>query len=195
MTTSNTKISPDYRAYTSIEIVESLSPADLYDLCDATEAAISAPDGFGWVAPPAREVMERYWRGVLLVPERHLLIARMDGMVCGAAQLVTPNKYNEAQAFAANILACFVAPWARGRGAGKRLVETTEKLAVEMGFKVLHLDLRDTQKAGIQLCEKMGYNRWGTNPTYAVVNQRVIAGHFYTKILKPLFKLQEVPPG
>jgi GNAT superfamily N-acetyltransferase len=192
MTALSPRLSPDFRAYTSIEIVDRLAPADLHDLCEATERAIEPVDGFGWVTPPAREVMERYWRGVMLVPERHLLVARMDGMICGAAQLVTPTKYNEAQAFAANLLACFIAPWARGRGAGRRLIETTEKLAQEMGFNVLQLDLRDTQQAGMQLCEKMGYKRWGTNPNYALVNKRMIAGHFYNKVLRPPFTLKEV---
>lgn len=178
--------------YTSVEIVEDLSLADLYDLCDATDAAIEAGGGFGWVTPPAREMLERYWRGVLVVPERHLLVARMDGMVCGAVQLVEPSRYNEAQAFSATLLACFVAPWARGHGAGRRLMETAEKLAFEMGYKVLQLDVRETQTTAISLFESMKYKRWGTNPTYAMVDNRFIAGHHYNKIIRPLFVPRKV---
>ena len=40
-----------------IEMVETLSPADLNDLCDATDAAVESGGGFGWVTPPAREVL------------------------------------------------------------------------------------------------------------------------------------------
>jgi hypothetical protein len=111
-------------AQVTIEIVDRLTPADLNDLCDATDAAVEAGGGFGWVNLPAREVLERYWKGVLVVPERHLLIARIDGTVCGAAQLVEPTRHNEAQAFTAQIIACSTAPWARNRSAGQKLIET-----------------------------------------------------------------------
>lgn len=177
-------------AQVTVEIVDRLSPADLNDLCDATDAAIEAGGGFGWVNLPAREVLERYWKGVLVVPERHLLIARIDGMVCGAAQLVEPTRHNEAQAFTAQILASFTAPWARKRGAGRKLVEMAEKLALEMGYKVLQLDVRETQTAAIELYEKMNYRRWGTNPAYAMVQGRMIAGYYYTKVISPLFTPQ-----
>lgn len=173
-------------AQVTIEIVDRLAPADLNDLCDATDAAVEAGGGFGWVNLPAREVLERYWKGVLVVPERHLLIARIDGTVCGAAQLVEPTRHNEAQAFTAQIIACFTAPWARNRSAGQKLIETCEKLALEMGYKVLQLDVRETQEAAIRLYEKMNYRRWGTNPAYAMVDGRMIAGHYYTKYIVPI---------
>lgn len=170
--------------YTSIEVIDSWSAADLHDLCEATDEAIEAGGGFGWITPPPRETLERYWRGVLVVPERHVLVARMDGVICGAVQLVEPTRYNEAQAFSATLLACFVAPWARGRGAGRKLVETTETFAAQLGYKVLQLDVRETQKSAIQLYESAGYKRWGINPAYACVQGKMIAGYFYTKYLR-----------
>jgi ribosomal protein S18 acetylase RimI-like enzyme len=192
MTVSSTRRLSDLRPYTAIEIVEEFSPADLYDLCDATDTAIEAGGGFGWVAPPAREVMERYWKGVLAVPERHLLVARMDGMICGAVQLIEPTRHNEAQAFSATLLACFIAPWARGHGAGRKLMETAEKLAFELGYKVLQLDVRETQTAAINLYKSMGYKQWGSNPTYAHVENRFISGLFFNKIIRPLFVPKKV---
>lgn len=174
--------------YTTVEIVDELSITDLYDLCDVTDAAIEAGGGFGWITPPARDVLERYWKGVMVVPERHLLVARMDGQICGAAQLVTPSRYNEAQAFAVNILACFVAPWARGHGAGRKLLETAEKLAAEMGYKVLQIDVRETQTAALKMFESMDYKHWGTNPAYAFVEGRMIAGLFFNKMIRPQLK-------
>lgn len=179
--------------HTSIEILNTLSTSDLYDLCDATDAAIEAGDGgFGWITPPSREMLERYWKGVLTVPERHLLMVRMDGMICGAAQLIEPSRNNESQSFTATLLTCFIAPWARGHGAGRKLMETSEKLALEMGYKVIQLDVRETQKFAIHLYEKMGYKCWGINPTYALINKQTIAGHFFTKVIDPLVPLQEV---
>jgi ribosomal protein S18 acetylase RimI-like enzyme len=169
----------------SIDIIDELSPADLNDLCDATDAAIEAGGGFGWIAPPAREIMERFWRGVMVVPERHLLLARVDGIVSGAVMLVEPSRHNEAQAFSASLVAAFIAPWARNQGAGRMLTETAEKLAVEMGYKVLQLDVRATQDAAIRLYEKMGYVKWGVNPAYAVVNGETIHGYYYAKTIAP----------
>jgi hypothetical protein len=32
----------------------------------------------------------------------------------------------------------------------------------------------------------MGFVRWGTNPHYAMVDGRMVAGHYYTKVLKSL---------
>lgn len=186
------QLQPESLAYASVEIVDSLSAADLDNLCDATEAAIEDGSGLGWLTPPARDVLERYWKGVLMVPERHLLIARLDGVICGAAQLVEPTRHNEAQSFSATLLACFIAPWARGRGAGRKLIETTEKLAIEIGYKVLQLDIRETQETAVHLYEAMGYKRWGVNPVYAQVHNRMIAGYFYSKIISPLAMLQKV---
>lgn len=167
-----------------IDIVDRLTPADLNDLCDAADAAIDAGGGFGWITPPARDVMERYWNGVMVVPERHLLLARMDGVVCGAVQLVEPSRHNEAQSFSATLLAAFIAPWARNRGAGRMLTATAENLARDMGYKVLQLDVRETQDAAIALYEKMGYVRWGVNPAYAIVNGSIVGGHYYAKTIE-----------
>lgn len=41
-----------------IELVTTLNSADLNDLCDATDEAILAGGGFGWVQLPAREILE-----------------------------------------------------------------------------------------------------------------------------------------
>ena len=73
-----------------VERATELSDADLHDLCEGTDMAILDGGGFGWLTPPPRERLEAYWRGVLLVPERELFIARLEGVVCGSAQLVRP---------------------------------------------------------------------------------------------------------
>jgi hypothetical protein len=77
-------------------------PADLADLCEATDAAIIEGGGFGWVDPQGREALTRHFRGVLLVPAIELFIAKLDGVPVGSAQLMRPPRNNEAQAFAAN---------------------------------------------------------------------------------------------
>lgn len=177
----------------TVEIAEHLSENDLYDLCDATEATIQDGGGFGWVSPPARQVLERYWFGVLAVPERQILIARLDGVICGAVQLVEPSKNNQAQSFAATLLACFVAPWARGHKVGGELLKTGENLAVEKGYTLINLDVRETQKAAITLVESLGYKKWGENPYYAIVDNKSVTGYFYSKIIGEMIKPETAP--
>jgi ribosomal protein S18 acetylase RimI-like enzyme len=166
-----------------VEELKTLTTTDLEDLCDAAEAAIAEGGGFGWVTAPPRHIMENYWRGVLLVPGRCLFVARLDGTICGSAQFVRPPRNNEAQAFAAQMMSNFIAPWARGHGLARRLVMAVEDAAREAGFVVLNLDVRDTQGAAIQLYESLGYTRWGTHPAYARVNGAIVPGHFYCKEL------------
>ncbi len=167
----------------AVEPVESFAGTDLEDLCDAAEDAIKAGGGFGWVAAPPRHIMEAYWRGVLLVPERRLFVARLDGTICGSAQLSRPPRNNEAQAFAAQLTSNFIAPWARGHGLARRIVLAVEEAARAAGFAILNLDVRATQEAAIQLYESLGYVRWGTHPAYARVDGKPIPGHFYFKRL------------
>jgi ribosomal protein S18 acetylase RimI-like enzyme len=169
----------------AIEKVDSIAGTDLHDLCEATEAAIEEGGGFGWVRKPPRPVLEKYWQGVLLVPGRTLFIGRLDGVVCGSAQLIRPPRNNEAQAFSAQLMSAFVAPWARGHGLARGLVAAVEQAARRQGVVILNLDIRETQTAAIQLYERSGYVRWGTHPAYARVEGRTVPGFYYYKRLVP----------
>lgn len=169
---------------TSVELVTELRRIDMLDLCDATEAAILDGGGFGWVTPPDRDVMERYWNGVMAVPERVLFIGRLDGIVAGSVQLMRPTRNNEAQSFACTLTTSFVAPWARGHGLARLLTQAVIDHGRKEGFQLLNLDVRDTQHTAIRLYERMGFVRWGTHPHYARARGRSIAGHFYYKVLQ-----------
>ena len=168
-----------------VESAQSLSEPDLQDLCEATNAAIIEGGGFGWVQSQDRAALARHFRGVLLVPDRMLFLARLDGTVVGSAQLVRPPRNNEAQAFAAQMTHAYIAPYARGFGLARRLVDRVEEHAAAMGFRVLNLDVRETQESAIKLFEGLGYVRWGTHRAYARVDGRTVAGHSYYKLLEP----------
>lgn len=181
-------------AHIAIERVNALKNGDLHDLCDAADDAIKVGGGFGWVDPPSRDVMERYWKGVLVVPERILFVARLDGVIAGSAQLVKPPRNNEAQAHAATLTTAFVAPWARSHGLARLLTQAVEEEARAAGFRVLNLDVRETQTAAIALYETLGFKRWGTHPFYALVKGDRLAGHFYSKDLGPNTPQDGTPP-
>ena len=168
----------------TIERVTELTDDDLAALCEAADAAILDGGGFGWITPPGRQAMERYFRGVLLVPERALFGARLDGVLVGSAQLVRPPRNNEAQAFAAQVMHGFVAPYARGHGVARALMQRVEEGARALGYHVLNLDVRATQEAAIALYDRMGYVRWGEHPLYARVNGQTVPGYFYYKVLQ-----------
>ncbi len=168
----------------SVQRITQLTTGELNDLCDATIAGIEAGGGFGWVKKPERSVLERYWQGVLAMPSRMLFVARLDNMICGSCQLVKPPLNNEAQGFAVQLTTNFIAPWARGHGLAKMLLNQVEKTALDKGFSVINLDVRETMDRAIALYEGAGYKRIGTHPHYAEVGGKVLQGFYYTKALK-----------
>ena len=167
-----------------VERAAELGDDDMQALCEAADAAIIEGGGFGWVRSPGRLALQSYFRGVLLVPERELFTARLDGTIVGSAQLVRPPRNNEAQAFAATVMHSFVAPYARGHGLARMMTRRMEDGARALGYQVLNLDVRETQEAAIRLYESLGYHRWGEHPAYARVGGRTIRGIYYTKLLQ-----------
>ena len=168
----------------SVERLGAITDEDLAALCEAADAAIIDGGGFGWVAPPGRLALERYFKGLLLVPERELFVCRLDGVLVGSAQLVRPPRNNEAQAFAATLTHSFIAPYARGHGLAKMMTIRVEDGARALGYYVLNLDVRETQTAAIALYESLGYVSWGQHPAYARVAGRTVRGVFYYKLLQ-----------
>jgi ribosomal protein S18 acetylase RimI-like enzyme len=168
-----------------VERCEALDDAELADLCEATDAAIIEGGGFGWVDPQGREALTRHFRGVLLVPAIELFVARLDGVPVGSAQLLRPPRNNEAQSFSAQLTHAYIAPYARGHGLARLLVQKVEERASALGHRVLNLDVRDTQTTAITLFEALGYTRWGSHPAYARVRGATVSGHYYYKLLEP----------
>ena len=176
---------PDRDAHISVERIATFTDEDLEALCEAADAAIIDGGGFGWVTPPGRNALQRYFRGLLLVPERELFVCRLDGVIVGSVLLVRPPRNNEAQAFAASLTQSFIAPYARGHGLAKLMTLRVEEGARALGYHVLNLDVRETQTAAMALYESLGYIRWGHHPAYARVGGKTMSGVFYYKLLQP----------
>jgi ribosomal protein S18 acetylase RimI-like enzyme len=169
-----------------VERIDSFSDDDLASLCEAADAAIIDGGGFGWVKSPGRRALERYFTGLLMVPERELYVARMDGTIYGSAQLARPPRHNEAQSHAAQLTSSFIAPYARSHGLARLLTRCIEEAARAHGHRVLNLDLRESQEAAIKLYESMGYIRWGVHPAYARIAGKTSRGLHYYKLLTPI---------
>lgn len=170
-----------------VEQLHSFSGSDLYDLCDSTEATIVNNDsfsiGFKRDSIPLREQMEAYWKGIVVMPQRVVLVGRVDGTIAASLQIVMPSDKTQTFSFAANVENHFVAPWARGYKLARILLEEAELLAFEKDISLLKISVRANQDESIQLYEKSGYKKWGTLEQYELVNGVMHAGHFYCKNL------------
>lgn len=172
-----------------VEKRKDLKSAELTELCQATEDAIRDGIGFNWMVPPMRETLESYWKGVLMVPQRSLFIGKLDNAVAGSIQLVRPSKTKETQSFAANVEAHFVAPWARGHGLARQLLELAEREAAKDGFSVINIAVRESQERALQLYRENGYIEWGRMPYFEYVNAGMVSGHYFYKKLEPISNL------
>ena len=164
-----------------VEALKKINDIDLADLCNITEQAIKAGGGFGWISPPSLKTLQNYWKGVLLIPERVLIIGKLDNIVAGSAQLIKPAKNNEAQSHACTLSTFFFASWARGFGLAKAVFQKAELKAKQDGFKIINLEVRETQLRAIQLYEQAGYVRSGINPKSVYIDGKYIAGYYYYK--------------
>ena len=164
-----------------VETLQSISDIDLADLCNITEQAIRAGGGFGWLKVPPRQVLNKYWKGLVVVQNRILVVGRLNNAIAGALQLGLQSPNNEAQKNIGTITSHFVAPWARGYGLAKNMIDHAETVARESSICCIQLDIRETQEAAIQLFKSKGYEQWGTNPSYAQVEGNIINGLYFYK--------------
>ena len=168
-------------------VTKQLSTNDLNDLCDATDSAIEAGGGFGWVELPARDILEKYWQGVITAPTRELFVARLDGVICGTSQLMLPPKNNEAQGHMVTLTTNFVAPWARGHGLAKMLLQSVEKHSHSDGYAVINLDVRETMTDAIKLYESIGFKEFGHHPYSVRSKGETIKSIHYYKVINEKF--------
>ena len=82
----------DHVVRPTVETNEKLTRRDVHELSDAAETAILSGGGFGWLSPPQKSVMEDYWRGVTLIPDRHLIVGRLDKVIAGSCRLFVPQE-------------------------------------------------------------------------------------------------------
>ena len=166
-----------------VEAVDSLEDEELDALAAATRAAVADGEDIAWVTPPPVEQLRAFWKGVLSAPRRQLIVGRFKGRIAGAVQLVLPGTIHEAGAHQGTIETFFVAPFARGHGLARALLERAEELARAQHLIVLDLSIRADRRRAIELVERLGYRPWAEKPHYALIDGRFHTGYFYTKTL------------
>ena len=167
----------------SVDSLKNLSEVDLADLCNITEQAINAGGGFGWLRVPTREVLNEYWRKITEDKLSYLIVGRLKGVIAGTLQLSYEAPNIESRKNIAQIKRHFVAPWARGYGLAKSMIDFSEQKAKEDNIKSIQLAVRETQDAAVQLFSSKNYKIWGENPYYAFINGSFVKGIYFFKNL------------
>ena len=167
----------------SVENLKLLNDVDLADLCNITEQAISAGGGFGWIRVPRREILDNYWKQIVGEKLNNLIVGRLNGVIAGTLQLSFEAPNIESRKNIAQIKRHFVAPWARGYGLAKSMIDFSEQIAKEENIKSIQLSVRETQEAAVQLFTNKNYLRWGENPYYAFINGSFVKGIYFYKNL------------
>ena len=67
----------------SVDLLSSINKVDLADICNITEQAIKAGGGFGWLKVPPRDILNKYWKGIILVKNRKLIVGRLNNGIAG----------------------------------------------------------------------------------------------------------------
>ncbi|MDF3046971.1 MAG: family N-acetyltransferase [Candidatus Midichloriaceae bacterium] len=171
-------------------VVKSLNPVEMEDLCDSTMKTMRSTTGFN-VGNQHIQYMEKaklmsYWEGVLLIPERMLIVGKLDGTIAGSIQVIMPSPSNQTSKFACAIDNYFLAPWARGYKLSDLLIETAEQEIMKLGLSIIKLSVRETRTAAIKVFERHNYIKWGVLPKYEIDQDKVVAGYFYYKELLPI---------
>lgn len=106
-------------------------------------AAVDDGGGFGWLTAP-RGVFERYWGGVVLVPERTCSLGDWTGP-SAAPRAPAPGARQRSQAhIAATRPACSSLRQARGRGIARAIIAGRRGAAARKAGSVSNLDIRRT---------------------------------------------------
>lgn len=169
--------------------IRRLSAADLNahleDFVELLTDAVSHGASVSFVAPLQPADARQFWRGVLTEVEngRTILIAALDhNRIIGSAQIVLawqPNGTHRAE-----VAKMLVHSSTRRQGVGTLLMRTVEEQARAAHRRLLVWDT-EVGGSGEALYERLGYQRAGTIPAYAISNdgQSYVDTVLYYKLL------------
>jgi GNAT superfamily N-acetyltransferase len=141
-------------------------------LVDCVEGGASV----SFMHPLTHERAATFWRGVaqgVAAGERALLVAEDAQGICGTVQLVLAQPEN--QPHRADLAKMLVHRRMRSRGLGAALMEAAETTARDCGKSLLVLDTV-TGDSGERLYQRMGWQRVGVIPGYALLPRGGLVG-------------------
>nr|WP_239157754.1 GNAT family N-acetyltransferase [Streptomyces sp. SID13726] len=137
------------------------------ELADLLVDTVAGGASVGFLAPMDRTAALGWWRerADAVAAGRCLVWAACDGhRTLGTVGLALPDKPNSRHR--AELVKLMVHRDARGRGLGRRLLDTAEGAAAEAGITLLHLDT-ETDSPAERLYASAGWTRAGAIPDYA----------------------------
>jgi GNAT superfamily N-acetyltransferase len=140
----------------------------LSGLCDVLQDCVEGGASVNFMLPFTRESAQRFWRGVaadVAANRRALLIAEDSQGICGTVQLCLDLPEN--QPHRADVAKMLVHRRMRKQGLGAALLSAAEAAARACGKSLLVLDTV-TGSDGARLYERMGWQRVGEIPKYAL---------------------------
>jgi len=122
----------------------------------------------------------RSFRYLLTKANADTLVYEKDNQILGYVTLLFHTGTSLARLYSLAVM-----PEARGKGAGRALLEAAEAVALENECISLRLEVRRDNRGSIQLYEKMGYRLFGTHPDYYEDHMEALR---YEKRLAPQLK-------
>jgi ribosomal protein S18 acetylase RimI-like enzyme len=139
--------------------VEAAGPDRWQQVRDLRLAALrDTPDAFGATLDEEGEQPATWWRSRLAREDAHTLVASVltpDGLTVGVGLCVLAPVTDRAGTL--GLFAVWVAPWARGTGAGDALLLAAIERARERGAQELALDVGDHNAAAVALYTRHGF--------------------------------------
>lgn len=140
--------------------------ADLPALAETLAACVAGGASVNFLQPFGVDEAAAWWRAKLAAPgARHLLVARVDGVVRGTLILEPAPQPN--QRHRADVSKMLVHPGFRRRGLARALLLAAEARARALGHTLLTLDTEADSPARA-LYEAMGWRLAGVIPGYAM---------------------------
>ena len=158
-----------------IRRLAALEETDIAQLAAVLIDCVEGGASVSFMHPLRRDRAVAFWRRVaqgVAAGERALLVAEDARGVCGTVQLVLEQPEN--QPHRAELSKMLVHRRARRRGLGAALMQAAEAAARECGKTLLVLDTASADAE--RLYERMGWERVGVIPGYALLPQGGLCG-------------------
>jgi ribosomal protein S18 acetylase RimI-like enzyme len=149
------------------------------ELADVLIDCVEGGASVSFMQPLSRDRAVEFWRGVakdVASDDRLLLVAEDAQGICGTVQLVL--KQPENQPHRADLGKMLVHRRARRQGLGAALMRAAETAARECGKTLLVLDAV-THGAAARMYERLGWQRVGDIPGYALLPNGSLCGTTY----------------
>ncbi len=151
--------------------IETLHPAAaraaIADLATVLMDSVAGGASVGFMNPLSRDRAEAFWRGVadgVAAGERLLIVARLNGEIVGAVQVVLAMPEN--QPHRGDLAKMLVRGDARRRGLGGALMRAAEAAARAAGKTLLVLDTASDE--AMRVYQRAGWVRVGIVPDFAL---------------------------